>query len=89
MDHSGNKNQDNELELLSLNAARKEMHIRPETLKRLIVDGKIRAKVINGRYKIPRVSLREDLCRSAVDKLEKFESKNIQSIMESLIEKYT
>ncbi len=46
-----------DLRLLSINEARKLMGIRHETLKKLIYEGKIEVILIEGRIKVPTISL--------------------------------
>lgn len=80
----------NELRLLTINQARKILHIKHDDMKRLVTSEKVRYVNIEGKIKIPYFELKEflqnNLIRNKVS--EEKDSRDIKDEIKDMINKY-
>jgi len=80
------------LRLLSINEVRQILKIRHQTVKKLVIKGRIKAiKTENGKYKIPYKSLMEFINGDSTSSVEQdgiISLEETQSKIDSLIEEY-
>lgn len=75
---------DESLRLLSINEARKMLGIRAETLKKLVTEGKIGVITLEGKVKIPFVSLKKYI-QDSITFLNKQSNKKIEEDINEII----
>ena len=87
---SGGESQNEELRLLSVNEARKILHIRYEVMKSIIEAGKIRYVNLNGTIKIPYFELKEFLQKNLIRnfELKEQDSYETKKRINNIINKY-
>lgn len=80
----------NELRLLSINQARKILHIKHDDMKKLVISGKIRYVNIEGKIKIPYFELKEFLQNNLIRNRfsEDKDSRDIKDEINDIINKY-
>ena len=78
------------LRLLSINQARKILHIKHDDMKKLVTSGKVRYVNIEGKIKIPYFELREFLQNNLIRDTETKESdsRKAEAEMNNIINKY-
>lgn len=80
----------NELRLLSINQARKILHIKHDDMKKLVTSGKVRYVNIEGKIKIPYFELKEFLQNNLIRNIPAKEknSRDIEDEINDIINKY-
>jgi hypothetical protein len=81
---------DETLRLLSINQARKILHIKHDDMKRLVTSGKIRYVIIEGKTKIPYFELKEFLQNNLIrdTDIEEKNSRKAEVEINNIINKY-
>jgi len=79
-----------ELRLLTINQARKILHIKHDDMKKLIASGKVRYVSIEGKIKIPYFELKEFLQNNLIRKTDskEIDSLNTETEINNIINKY-
>ena len=88
--HEENQLHCDELRLLSINQARKILHIKYDDMKKLITSGKVRYVSIEGKIKIPYFELKEFLQNNLIRNSENKEinSRKAEAEINNIINKY-
>ena len=88
--HEENQFHCDELRLLTINQARKILHIKHDDMKKLVTSGKVRYVIIEGKTKIPYFELKEFLQNNLIRNidLEERDYRNAEVEINNIINKY-